>query len=183
MRIYINQTDRAPLLVDPDYFAEEMKAEEEPGDADNDVALVRRVARAIHRTPPVSLSLKLEEIQAGAMVGIHMTAVTLREADYCMGVYGNWAIRPLLNDENGFCVSELDSGALVAGDLRMFGGLLAVRNVKLTDTGSFFDRLQAFVGWQLAQPGTQIDVKSFGRFGQQMRNMVEAIRRQHQVLN
>jgi hypothetical protein len=129
------------------------------------------------------LNLKLDEYQAGAMVGIHMTAATLREANYCMGVYGDWAIRPLLDDENGFCVSELESGAQVAGNLRMFGGLRAVANVALTDTGGFFDRLKAFVAWQLAKPGTQIDVESFGPFGQQMLNLVETIRRQHNVLN
>ena len=88
--------------------------------------------------------MDLSEIQAGAMVAIHMIAANLREAEYYMGVYGNWAIKPLDNEENGFCVSELDSGALTAGDLRMFGDLLAVRNVKLIDTSGFFDRLQAF---------------------------------------
>src|SRR5665213_3032399 len=97
MKIYIHQTGRAPLLVDPDYFVEQMKSEEDSGGADHDVALVRRVARAIQRTPPTSVGMKLEDYQAGAMVAIHMTAATLREANYCMGVYGDWAIRPLLN--------------------------------------------------------------------------------------
>ena len=131
------------------------------------------------RNHPVRASM----IQAGTMVAIHIIAANLRQADYFMGVYGNWAIKPLDNEQNGFCVSELDSGALTAGDLRTCGDLLAVRNVKLIDTCGFFDRLQSFVGWQLAQPGTQIDVESFGRYGQQMRDLVESIRRQHQALN
>jgi hypothetical protein len=100
-----------------------------------------------------------------------------------MGLYGDWAIMPFLDDENGFWVSELESGAMVAGNLQMIGDLRAVRNVKLTSAVSFFDRLQAFVGWQLAQPGTQIDVETFGRYGQQILNLVERIRRQYQALN
>lgn len=72
------------------------------------------------------------------MVAIHMTAANLREADYCMGLYGDWAIMPFLDDENGFWVSELESGAMVAGNLQMIGDLRAVRNVKLTSAVSFF---------------------------------------------
>jgi hypothetical protein len=183
MNIYIHQNNRPALLVDPDYFAEQSISEEVLSDAHDDAAFVRRIARAIHNTPQPSLGLKLDEYQAGAMVGIHMTAANLREADCCMGVYGNWAIMPFLDDENGFWVSDLESGAMVAGNLRMIGDLCAVRNAKLTDTGKFFEGLQAFVGWQLARPSTQIDVESFCPFGQQMLNVVERIRRQHQALN
>ena len=63
------------------------------------------------------------------------------------------------------------------------GRLRAVKNVKLTDTGSFFEGLQAFVAWQIAQPGTKIDVESFGPFGQRMLHLVEKIRRQHEAFN
>jgi|GEM_PF-7085315 hypothetical protein len=47
----------------------------------------------------------------------------------------------------------------------------------------FYRPIWIVVGTRIAKPGTQIDVESFGPFGQQMLNLVETIRRQHNVLN
>ena len=162
MMVAIEISDRK-LLVAPDTFTEQGRAQDEAESHDNsdsDDAIVKRVALAFSRTPEPTLVMVLNPSQAKTVKGILAISYSVREAGHILSVFNNWAVAPYYKN-GGFLLHELDSGAVLASSPRLIRNHYAQVNEKASDT-EFFDRLQQFYAWFLARPTTKIRRDSFG---------------------
>lgn len=184
-RVLIELLD-STILVDEQHFI--MQATKPPpANEPVEDEVVRLLARAIACTPPPtndSLSLELDRFQLITIIAVSATMVSsLRRDDYGLGVYGQFAIMPCYDDDYGFWITDLETGALVAANLRNLEEGRVVVNSMFCDL-EFFEQLAVFVAYQVDEARVKFDAERvqsewYRSFVQKLSNMVDRMRREN----